>query len=151
MGILLLVRSASQADTEFLWAVQRAALGPYVTAQFGVDEQAQRAHFDAHVVVGDHQIVRVNGSDAGFLSYERRADHVWLSRIALLPRFQSRGVGSMLIRRVLSEADDGGVPVYLRVLRSNPRARDLYARFGFRVTDETPDHVMMARAPRPPG
>ena len=146
-SVLLLLRPASSDDTEFLWEVQRTTLGPYVTAQFGTDEAEQRAFFDRHFDVPAHQIVRVNGTDAGYLAYRRRDDHVYLVNVALLPRFQSRGIGSLLIRRVLKEADAANQPVRLRVLRSNARARDLYARFGFAVTGQTPDHYVMTREP----
>jgi ribosomal protein S18 acetylase RimI-like enzyme len=144
-SVMLLLRPASTDDTEFLWSVQRTALGPYVTAQFGTNEAQQRAFFDRHFDVPAHQIVRVNGTDAGYLAYRRRDDHVYLVNVALLPQFQSRGIGSLLIRRVLSEADASGLPVRLRVLRSNARARDLYVRFGFAVTGRIPDHYVMTR------
>jgi ribosomal protein S18 acetylase RimI-like enzyme len=144
---VVLLRPASLDDIEFLWTVQRAALGPYVTVQFGTSEAQQRAYFDRHFDVSGHQIVRVDGDDAGDLACHRRADHVYLANVALLPRFQSRGIGSVLIRRVLSDADADGLPVRLRVLRSNARARTLYARFGFAVTDHLPDHYVMTRAP----
>jgi ribosomal protein S18 acetylase RimI-like enzyme len=144
-SVMLLLRPASTDDTEFLWRVQRSALGPYVTVQFGTNEAQQRAFFDRHFDVPAHQIVRVNGTDAGYLAYRRREDHVYLVNVALLPRFQSRGIGSLLIRRVLNEADASGLPVRLRVLRSNARARDLYARFGFAVTGHTADHYVMTR------
>jgi ribosomal protein S18 acetylase RimI-like enzyme len=146
-GVILLVRPASADDAEFLWTVQRTALGPYVTAQFGTNEVQQRAYFDRSFDVVGHQVVRVDGNDAGYLAYGRHGDHIYIANVALLPRFQSRGVGSMLIRRVLSEADAEDLPVRLRVLRSNRRARALYARFGFVVTDHTPDHYVMTREP----
>jgi GNAT superfamily N-acetyltransferase len=46
---------------------------------------------------------------------------------------QSRGLGSVLLRHVLTGCDRDGLPAYLEA--TNPRNRDLYARHGFNVVD----------------
>jgi GNAT superfamily N-acetyltransferase len=46
---------------------------------------------------------------------------------------QGRGLGSALLRHVLTSCDSDGVPAYLEA--TNPRNRDLYARHGFNVVE----------------
>jgi ribosomal protein S18 acetylase RimI-like enzyme len=141
------LRAATSADTEFLWSVQREALAEYITAQFGTDETEQRAFFENRFDLPSHQIVRVEGVDAGFLSVEARPDHICLRNIALSAPFRSAGVGTALVRYVIDRA--GGLPVRLQVLKSNPPAQSLYQRLGFRRYGETSSHVLMERLPNP--
>jgi GNAT superfamily N-acetyltransferase len=46
---------------------------------------------------------------------------------------QGRGLGSALLRHVLTSCDRDGLPAYLEA--TNPRNRDLYARHGFNVVE----------------
>jgi ribosomal protein S18 acetylase RimI-like enzyme len=62
-----------------------------------------------------------------------------LLAIAVEPRFQSRGLGSVLLTRAIAEARrlPSPVPVrklYLSVAETNARARKLFSRRGFRIT-----------------
>lgn len=140
------LRPATSRDTELLWRIQRLALGSYVTAIFGTDEAAQRSFFDDHFSVEAHEVIRVEGQDAGYLLYETRGDHVYLANVALLPEFQRRGVGAEVVRHVVAQANALGLPVRLQVLRSNP-ARNFYERLGFELVGETDTHWLLARPP----
>jgi ribosomal protein S18 acetylase RimI-like enzyme len=53
--------------------------------------------------------------------------------------FSVRGVGSAVLRRVIQQADNGGAPIRLHVLKTNP-AKRLYDRFDFDVVGETTTH-----------
>ena len=53
-----------------------------------------------------------------------------VNEIAL--QYQGRGIGTALIGDLLAEANEGGVPVRLRVLRTDRPASRLYERLGFR-------------------
>ncbi len=59
-----------------------------------------------------------------------------LLAIAVEPRFQSKGVGSMLFEKVIEEASRLPVPIvemHLSVAEGNSRAQRLFARRGFRL------------------
>lgn len=60
--------------------------------------------------------------------------HYYLFFLATKPEWQSRGIGSALMRPVLDMCDREGVPAYLEA--TSERNRRLYLRHGFRVTDE---------------
>lgn len=55
--------------------------------------------------------------------------HQYLFLLGARPDWQSRGLGSTLLRRVLERCDRDGVPAYLEA--SSPRNRQLYLRHGF--------------------
>jgi GNAT superfamily N-acetyltransferase len=126
------LRPATTADSEFCFAVHRAALGPYVRAVWGWDDAVQRGFHERSFDPGGTQIVTCEHRDAGFLVVERRPSGIYLGRIELLPHYQGRGVGGRLIRELLAEAAGCGQPVELDVLAVNTRAYALYVRLGFR-------------------
>lgn len=77
-------------------------------------------------------------------------EHYYLFLLGTRPEWQSRGLGSALLRAVLDRCDETGAPAYLEA--SCPRNRDLYARHGFAVTEElrirdSPPMWCMWRAP----
>jgi ribosomal protein S18 acetylase RimI-like enzyme len=140
------LRPASVEDYDFLYALQRATYRDYVIQTWGRwDEAWQQDYFRSHFDPAQEQIIVVDGQDAGALSVDRRPDELFLANIQILPAYQNRGLGTALIRQLLTEAQARGVPLALHVLRVNP-ARWLYERLGFRVVEETPTHFVM-RAP----
>jgi GNAT superfamily N-acetyltransferase len=145
----LTTRPAAESDRGFAYAVKRAALGPYVEQVWGWDEAVQQDFHSGAWEARRPDIIVLDGEDAGTVQFVRRDADYLLAEFYLLPRFQGRGVGSRLLRRMLGRADADGVPVTLQVIKINP-ARNLYERHGFRITGETATHFLMERAPPPP-
>lgn len=137
------LRSATEDDYDFALHVHRAAMRPSVEPIYGWDDDFQARYFRLHFDPSQRDIIRCDGVDVGILSVEEREESLFLATIAILPQYQRRGIGTTLIRRLQQEAREGGVPVTLRVLRSNP-ARELYERLGFKLTGETETHYLMA-------
>lgn len=59
--------------------------------------------------------------------------HQYLFVLGTRPERQSQGIGSTLLRAVLSTCDETGTPAYLEA--TSERNRDLYRRHGFAVTE----------------
>jgi ribosomal protein S18 acetylase RimI-like enzyme len=140
-------RAATQQDKEFLYDLLKATMRAYVEALWGWDEAWQRAHFLEHLNLARSRIVVLDGVDIGVLTIEERQDEVFLGQIYILPTYQNRGIGTQLIRAVLSDAFAQELPVALRVLKSNPDAHRLYQRLGFQDSGETETHYMMRATP----
>jgi ribosomal protein S18 acetylase RimI-like enzyme len=62
--------------------------------------------------------------------------HWYLFTLGTLPERQGQGVGSALLRSMLSHIDELGEPAFLE--SSKERNVPLYSRFGFEVVDELP-------------
>lgn len=60
--------------------------------------------------------------------------HEYLFFLATRPEWQSRGLGSALMREVLDRCDRDGIPAYLEATSLD--SRRLYLRHGFEVTGE---------------
>jgi len=79
--------------------------------------------------------------------------HWYLWALGVDPDYQGRGIGGALIRPVLVQADDAGLPCYLETLNESNLA--FYQKWGFEIRDEetVPEQGLwiwaMVREPRP--
>jgi len=124
------LRSAAPADSEFCFQLHKAAMGDYVAALWGWDEQRQREHHDRSFSPGRWQIITTGGTDIGMIDVEYRPAEIYLSRIEVHPSYQGRGIGTHLIRALIDEARHKGQTLVLEVLTVNHRAQALYRRLG---------------------
>jgi ribosomal protein S18 acetylase RimI-like enzyme len=126
------LRPATAADGEFCYGLHKAAMGDYVTAIWGWDEQAQRGFHSRGFNPGQWQIITADGQDIGMLSVEYRPGEIYLGRIEILPSHQGQGIGTGLINALASEARRKGQDLALDVLTVNHRAQALYRRLGLK-------------------
>lgn len=124
------LRPATAADSEFCFSLHRAAMGEYVAAVWGWEEQTQREYHDRGFDPGSWQIVTADGADIGMLHVDGRPAEMYLARIEILPGWQGRGIGTALIRALIDQAGQHGQDLVLDVLAVNDRARALYRRLG---------------------
>ena len=141
------LRAAEQSDAEFIFVLAREALGPYVEEIWGWRDDEQRELQAVWFSRKQVQVIEADGEPVGCLAVTEHKDHVNVDRIALLPVWQKRGIGTQLMRDVLDDAERRGLPVRLSVLDNNP-AQGLYERLGFRVTSIEPPRVKMEWKPR---
>ncbi|WFU86074.1 GNAT family N-acetyltransferase [Rhizobium sp. CC1099] len=90
------------------------------------------------------QIIVDDAYDVGCVTVEKHSDHLWLDELFIAPTFQRRGIGSKVLRSVISEAEELELPVRLSVLTTNP-AVDFYLRHGFRVHQETKERRYLVK------
>ncbi len=124
------LRPATPADSEFCYQLHKAAMGGYVTAIWGWDEQVQRGFHDRAFNPARWQIITAGGADIGMLDVEHRPTEIYLARIELHPDYQGHGIGAQLINALADEAQQNGQDLVLDVLAVNHRAQALYQRLG---------------------
>ena len=124
------LRSAADADSEFCYQLHKAAIGDYITATWGWEEQVQRGFHARAFDPGRWQIITVGGADAGMLNIEYRSGEIYLARIEVHPDYHGRGIGTRLISGLADEARQKGLSLSLDVLAVNHRAQALYRRLG---------------------
>lgn len=99
----------------------------FVRMQF----QAQDRHYRANHRHASFDLIEVGGRAAGRLTVDRAENDMRVVDLALLPEFRGRGIGGMLLGRILGEAAANARTVSIHVEVHNPAAR-LYERLGFR-------------------
>lgn len=140
------LRPATEADYAALYELHVASMGEYVERTWGWDDALQARWFRERFDRARPQIIVVEGQTAGSVTVHRRPDEIYLDNIEITPRFQNRGLGTAILRNLMREASDRGVPLRLRVLKVNP-ARRLYERLAFTITGEIEHHYYMALTP----
>lgn len=140
------LRPVTPADDEFLvsvYAATRAAelaqvpwsdeqKTAFVRWQFGL----QRNEYQATYPNPEHCVILVDDRPAGRIWISRGDDQTRLLDIALLDEFQNRGVGTLLLRRLIDEAIRNNKPLRHMVFVLNADAMRFYERLGFVVFEE---------------
>ena len=129
-GSSIALRAATLADGEFCYQLHKAAMGEYITAIWGWDEQVQRAFHQRAFNPRRWQIITAGQAGVGMLDVEYRRGEIYLSRIEIHPGHQGQGIGTRIISALLTEAERTGQDLVLDVLTVNRRARALYERLG---------------------
>ncbi len=129
-ALLLAVYASTRADELALTGWPQAQCQAFVEMQF----DAQWRHYNQQHPQSLCQLVVADGPGAGSclgrLWVDRSGERLHVLDIALLPAARGQGTGSALLRGLMAEARQRGVPLTISVEIHNP-ARRLYDRLGF--------------------
>lgn len=80
-----------------------------------------------------------NGRICGYLNATHILDELSIHRVAVLPEYRRKGVGTAMLTRMMEFCQDKGLKqIFLEVRQSNLNAQRLYSRFGFEQVGERP-------------
>ncbi len=136
------LRQASQEDAEFIYQLKKLTLRSYVEAIWGWNEVYQRERFAASFVPQDHKIIVLDRVDIGELAISATDSGFNIDGIFILPEYQGRGIGSLIITDLIREASQRGESIKLQVFKTNP-AIELYRRLGFELAGQTDTHYLL--------
>ena len=136
------LRASVDGDDAFLydvfcttWESEVAALPNPKLAQhvLRIQHIAQERRWRSRYPGQQQYVVLEAGEPAGRLYADRTPETLHVVDLTLLPRFQSRGIGTRIFADLQQLAAEEGLTVTLRVPRRNLRATELYSRVGFRL------------------
>ena len=105
----------------------------YVEPLYGWDAHIQRRYHAGWFKPDRLSIIEDDdGREVGVLDVRDEGDHLYLSRIEILPEGQGRGLGTAVVTAVLGR----GRMVRLDIFPHNVRARRFYERLGFALDRE---------------
>ncbi len=108
--------------------------------------EAQHRYYVEQFPAARLDVVLREGEPIGRLYVDRRDDEIRLIDIALLPEHRGGGIGGAMMRELLVEAREAGMPVRIHVERFNPAMR-LYQRLGFERLEEQGVYDLMEWRP----
>ena len=73
----------------------------------------------------------------------RPGDHLHIVDQAIVPEQRNRGLGTAIMRQLMTEAAASGQPVRLKVASTNDPSMRLYARLGFVPIHDDPLYIEM--------
>ncbi|MEU6914504.1 GNAT family N-acetyltransferase [Streptomyces olindensis] len=140
------MRPAEPADVEPIAELRAVVMRPDLERLGRFDEHRVRQRLRDGFAPRHTSVILAGGAFAGSVALRPAADCHWLEHFYLAPDLHGRGLGSAVLRTLLSGTDASGTLVRLNVLRGSPAQR-LYARHGFTVETQDPVDVFMLRHP----
>jgi ribosomal protein S18 acetylase RimI-like enzyme len=145
-GGLLSLRPVTPADEDFILTVYASTRADELAQVQWTDEQKevflrwqsglQRSDYEARFPDTEYDLILVDGTPAGRRWVATTADEIRLLDIAILPEFQNRGIGTILLRQLIEESKRVRKPLRHMVFILNSDAQRFYERLGFRVFEE---------------
>jgi ribosomal protein S18 acetylase RimI-like enzyme len=152
----LTLRPATAEDAAFLLELYQSSRGEDLR-ELGWDEarileflrmqyEAQKTFEAQDYAQAKDQVILSSGERAGRLLVHSREHELRCVDLALLPQFRNRGLGTLILRRLQSDAVSAKKPLRLQVIRYS-RAVSLFERLGFIRTSESGTHFQMEWKP----
>jgi GNAT superfamily N-acetyltransferase len=145
-GNVLTLRCVTVEDEEFLLALYAStreaelAQVEWVEGQKDLflrwQYQLQRSEYQSRFPDADYYVVLLDDQPAGRIWIGSDDQQIRLLDIALLPEYQSRGAGTALLHRLISQAGSEGKPLRHMVFVLNNDAHRFYERLGFIVIED---------------
>jgi len=141
---LLAVYSSTRSDEMRLVDWNEDQKEAFLRMQFN----AQHQYYIENYPGAEFQIILLEDQPIGRLYIHRRENEIRIMDIALLPEHRGKGIGSSLLNRILSEAENHQLSVTVHVERFNP-ALCLYERLGFSLAEDRGVYYFMKWTPDP--
>jgi GNAT superfamily N-acetyltransferase len=145
-GNTLTLRRARTDDEEFLLALygstreEELAQVEWAEGQkdlfLGWQFQLQRSEYETRFPDADYYVVLLDDQPAGRIWIGSDDEQIRLLDIALMPEFQNRGAGTVLLRALMDEASSAAKPLRHMVFVLNSDGHRFYERLGFVVIDD---------------
>lgn len=150
------LRPAEPSDDTFLFRVYASTRSGELAPLPWTNEQkesflkmqfdAQNLYYRENYPDASFDIILADGKPIGRLYVARWPEEIRIMDIALLPTHRGGGIGTKLLRHLVSESEEVGKPLTIHVERFNP-ALGLYERLGFRVVADKGVYLLMKRPP----
>lgn len=126
---------ARAEDRSFFVTCHHAAYRATVEQMFEWNSKTQDALVSEKFDLPGTHIIRRGSARVGVVGVHLEPTYVLLRDFFVLPDYQNGGVGGLVLKQIQGLASQARLPVRLRTLRVNMRAKGFYERFGFRVVD----------------
>ena len=89
-------------------------------------------------------IIKYNNINIGWLKIIETEEIIDINQILILPEYQGKGIGSIIINNIIKDGKDKSKTICLQVLKCNENAKRLYIKLGFKKYDETKTHFLLS-------
>ncbi|MDB5259950.1 MAG: GCN5-related N-acetyltransferase [Candidatus Nomurabacteria bacterium] len=125
------LRDATENDFNFVFELNKTNMRKYVEETRVWDDEKEKKEMKQHFTPGLDKIITVDGKDVGVWRVVEKGKALDLAHIEILPEYQGKGIGTQLIKDLVSQ----GKQVILQVRKNNP-ALKLYQKLGFKIIVE---------------
>lgn len=127
--------------------------------QLGPEAYEQIMHFRFHAQTVSYcnsfpqarfDIIELGGDAIGRIVVDRPGSMIHIVDQAVVPALRNRGIGTAVMRSLMTEAAQDGLPVRLKVASSNDPSMRLYLRLDFVAIEDAPLYIEMEWKPPSP-
>src|ERR1700683_4841216 len=129
------LREARESDFAFVRAVYFETMRSIIERLFGWDEGRENQNFSQFFKIEEAKIIMADGQDVGWIQERADDSTINLGSFYVTPVMQRQGVGTQVLRILLTSARNQAKSITLAVVKINP-AVQFYAKRGFRITHE---------------
>lgn len=142
-------RNVALGDETIVHDIYNRAYREVVERQFGPwNQEEQDVFFMDSWDKPNVQIVTYNGTICGYFVLESVPDGIFIYELVISPEFQSKGIGTYLLRITQHNAGAIRKAIMLEVLHNNLAAKKLYESLGFTETGSNETHYQMRWEPK---
>jgi ribosomal protein S18 acetylase RimI-like enzyme len=141
-------RSARSRDFDYCARLYFAGMNKTIR-ELNIDMAVHTVGFRQRWEPTQVRIITLDGDDIGWLQTTTQDDTLFIAQLFVDAPFQRQGVGTEVVKHIISEAAGAGQAVTLGVVKTNPALR-LYERLGFQITHEDNRKFYMRREPAAP-
>lgn len=132
----LVFEQASAEDFEALAVIRIAAMRESLERVGRFDPARARERLRQNFAPAHTQWILLNARRVGFYAFRAMVDSFTLDHLYVLPEFQGRGIGAVVMKHLMADADKQAWPIKVGALKESGSNR-FYLRHGFTKESES--------------
>lgn len=136
-GMSYSYRKATVMDKEAIFELYRQVMGDYISEIWGWNEDWQTNDFAAHFNPKGITLAYEGKQLVGYAHIDNNTDLLFLRMLAIHRDHQRNGIGTQLLKWLITSGKEQFKPVGLEVFKINTEAKRFYERHGFNVVGES--------------
>lgn len=142
--MLFKTRPSCATDYNWLLTLHHESYFDVITRQFGSWDKEEQLEMFLKSWHSENLTITFNeGMPIGMFITKNFDNYLWLAELQISPTYRSKGFGSKIIETLLTNARQLSLPLRLRVLFKNHRAKKFYLQQGFINISQTNYHYVM--------
>lgn len=137
---------SSAGDFETLVELRLSAMRESLEAIGRFDRERSIERFRSSFSPENTRKIKREGVLIGFIAITEHKDHLYLDHLYIDPEFQSRGIGSQMMKELIGFSEQKKLPVRLGALKAS-NSNAFYRKHGFLVTTEDEWDIHYERNP----
>jgi SAM-dependent methyltransferase/GNAT superfamily N-acetyltransferase len=138
---------AKEDDKQLIYGLKKDSIFQYVDEIWGWDEAYQVKDFNDNFVLGNFQVIMLDGLKIGFIETFDNENLINISEIQIEKNYRCNGIGSDIIKKLIDKACQQIKIITLGCFKKNAGAKSLYKKLGFDLKEETKTHFLLEYNP----
>ena len=138
------IKPITDSDYDFGYNVKKTVFKEYVEETWGKwDEEEQISSYKNNFKIENNYIIEINQIKIGWLNYIEQESIIKINQIFILPEYQSKGYGTIIIKKIIDKSRKNNKSINLCVLKCNKKALKFYERLNFIKNGESDTHFFL--------